>query len=214
MEKVRKFDGIWNAERVLRNILCYANEKGFISYEDNKQDIRRQRFYAAFRAYGKIEEYMIEKDYLFGNSRVIDPFLWLSKTRSEKKMEELRRLLKDNLSYRTFKMKVDSPDFLERNYEIVCIFQTFLNYRMELLKLERIWSGVLECNMPIGIAINATTFLYRNHIIPACKIIDRILVLLMGDDFDKTFTEEELFQYGYPDVTDEELYQMESEIEW
>ena len=213
MEKVRKFDGIWNAERVLDNILCYANEKGFISYEDNKQDIRRQRFYAAFRAYGKIEEYMIE-DSLFGNSQVIDPFLWLSKTRSEKKMEELRRLLKDNLSYRTIKMKVDSPDFLERNYEIVCIFQTFLNYRMELLKLERIWSGVLECNMPIGIAINATTFLYRNHITPACKIIDRILVLLMGDDFDKTFTEEELFQYGYPDVTDEELYQMESEIEW
>lgn len=213
MEKVRKFDGIWNAERILRNILCYANEKGFISYEDNKQDIRRQRFYAAFRAYGKIEESMIE-DSLFGNSRVIDPFLWLSKTRSEKKMEELRRLLKDNLSYRTIKMKVDSPDFLEGNYEIVCIFQTFLNYRMELLKLERIWSGVLECNMPIGIAINATTFLYRNHITPACKIIDRILVLLMGDDFDKTFTEEELFQYGYPDVTDEELYQMESEIEW
>ena len=213
MKKVRKFDGIWNAERILRNILCYANEKGFISYEDNKQDIRRQRFYAAFRAYGKIEESMIE-DSLFGNSRVIDPFLWLSKTRSEKKMEELRRLLKDNLSYRTIKMKVDSPDFLEGNYEIVCIFQTFLNYRMELLKLERIWSGVLECNMPIGIAINATTFLYRNHITPACKIIDRILVLLMGDDFDKTFTEEELFQYGYPDVTDEELYQMESEIEW
>ena len=213
MEKVRKFDGIWNAERILRNILCYANEKGFISYEDNKQDIRRQRFYAAFRAYGKIEESMIE-DSLFGNSRVIDPFLWLTKTRSEKKMEELRRLLKDNLSYRTIKMKVDSPDFLEGNYEIVCIFQTFLNYRMELLKLERIWSGVLECNMPIGIAINATTFLYRNHITPACKIIDRILVLLMGDDFDKTFTEEELFQYGYPDVTDEELYQIESEIEW
>ena len=142
MEKVRKFDGIWNAERILRNILCYANEKGFISYEDNKQDIRRQRFYAAFRAYGKIEESMIE-DSLFGNSRVIDPFLWLSKTRSKKKMEELRRLLKDNLSYRTVKMKVDSPDFLEGNYEIVCIFQTFLNYRMELLKLERIWSGVL-----------------------------------------------------------------------
>ena len=213
MKKVRKFDGIWNAERILRNILCYANEKGFISYEDNKQDIRRQRFYAAFRAYGKIEESMIE-DSLFGNSWVIDPFLWLSKTRSEKKMEELRRLLKDNLSYRTIKMKVDSPDFLERNYEIVCIFQTFLNYRMELLKLERIWSGVLECNMPIGIAINATTFLYRNHITPACKIIDRILILLMGDDFDKTFTEEELFQYGYPDVTDEELYQIESEIEW
>lgn len=56
MEKERKFDGIWNAERVLCNVLCYANDRGFIIYEDSKQDIRRQRFYAAFRAYGKIEE--------------------------------------------------------------------------------------------------------------------------------------------------------------
>ena len=35
-----------------------------------------------------------------------------------------------------------------------------------------------------------------------------MLLLLMGDDFDKTFTEEELFEYGYPDVTDKELYEM------
>ena len=217
MEKERKFDGIWNAERILCNVLNYADERGFISYEGSKQEspicIRRQRFYAAFSAYGKIDEYMID-DSLFGNSWVIDPRLWLSKTRSEEKMEELRKLLKDNSSYRAIKMKVDAPDFFEREHDIIWLFQTFLKYRMELLKLERIWSGVLECNMPIGIAINATEFLYYNHITPVCKIIDRILVLLMGDDFDKTFTEEELFQYGYPDVTDEELYQMESEIEW
>ena len=56
MEKERKFDGIWNAERVLCNVLYYANDRGFISYEDSKQDIRRQKFYAAFRAYGRIEE--------------------------------------------------------------------------------------------------------------------------------------------------------------
>jgi len=35
MEKVRKFDGIWNAERILRNILCYANEKGFIEHRSD-----------------------------------------------------------------------------------------------------------------------------------------------------------------------------------
>ena len=213
MKMERKFDGIWNAERILCNVLYYANEKGFICNEDSKQDFRRQRFYAAFRAYGKIPEYLFENS-LFGNLWAIDPCLWLSKTRSEEKMEELRKLLKDNLSFKGIKMKVDEPAFLEKDYEIVCIFRTFLKYRQELQKLEEIWSGVLECNMPIGVAINSTTFLYHNHIIPVCKIIDRILVLLMGDDFDKTFTEEELFQYGYPDVTDEELYQMESEVRW
>ena len=32
-----------------------------------------------------------------------------------------------------------------------------------------------------------------------------MLVLLMDDDFDRSFTEEELLPFGYPDVTDEEL---------
>ena len=41
-----------------------------------------------------------------------------------------------------------------------------------------------------------------------CNIIDRMLVLLMGDDFGKSFSEEELLPFGYPDVTDEELEDM------
>jgi hypothetical protein len=38
--------------------------------------------------------------------------------------------------------------------------------------------------------------------------MDRMLVLLMGDDYDKSFTEMELLSFGYPDVTDEELEDM------
>ena len=30
----------------------------------------------------------------------------------------------------------------------------------------------------------------------------------MGDDYDNTFTEEELLPFGYPDVTDYELQEM------
>ena len=35
-----------------------------------------------------------------------------------------------------------------------------------------------------------------------------MLVLLMGDDYGKSFSEEELLPFGYPDVTDEELENM------
>ena len=35
-----------------------------------------------------------------------------------------------------------------------------------------------------------------------------VLVLLMGDDYDKSFTEAGLLSYGYPDVTDRELEDM------
>ena len=38
-----------------------------------------------------------------------------------------------------------------------------------------------------------------------------MLILLMSDDNDKTFTEKELFAFGYPDVTDKELYDLELE---
>ena len=71
----------------------------------------------------------------------------------------------------------------------------------------------MECSRSMGVVIEATNSLYDKHIAPACVVIDRMRILLMGDDYDKSFTEKELFQYGYPDVTDEELYQMEIEEE-
>ena len=62
--------------------------------------------------------------------------------------------------------------------------------------------------------IETTDYLFQKNIRPACDVIDRMLILLMGDDFDKTFTEKELLSYGYPDVTDDELYQMSLKEEW
>ena len=58
----------------------------------------------------------------------------------------------------------------------------------------------------------ATDNLYRNNIRAVSNVIDKMLVLLIGDDYDITFTEKELFQFGYPDVTDDELYEME--LDW
>ena len=56
--------------------------------------------------------------------------------------------------------------------------------------------------------IETTDYLFQKNIRPACDVIDRMFILLMGDDFDKTFTEKELLSYGYPDVTDDELENM------
>lgn len=58
------------------------------------------------------------------------------------------------------------------------------------------------------LAYEVTTNLNRTQIKAVIDVIDRMLVLLMGDDYDKSFTEEELLSFGYPDVTDYELYDM------
>jgi hypothetical protein len=215
--KERNFDGIWNAERVLSGCLWYSDMKGNLSYskvsENSPYGIRKKRFYAALRAYGKIEI----DDSLFSEDgfRIGDlTYGLLSKTRSQEKIDELRELLKQNLRHDFFKRDVDAPDFLNNNHDLLYTYKSLFEYRKELLSLDMKWSGVLECCKSRGMIIQATTFMFQKQIRPVCNTIDRMLILLLGDDFDKTFTEEELFQYDYPDVTDEELYQMELKEEW
>ena len=217
MKKERKFDGVWDTRRVLYNILFYADEEGRLKYvagdAESTDGIKRQRFYAALNAYGKIEKDSLldcEIGPRIGDYRGV----WISKKRSQEKMEELCELLKQNMRHDFLLRGVDASNFLKEEYHLLSFFRKLFKYRRELYALDMIWSGVLECSRSIGMVIETTDFLFHKHIRPACDVIDRMLILLMGDDFDKTFTEEELIPFGYPDVTDEELYQMSLKEEW
>lgn len=215
--KERIFDGVWDAKRVLAGCLWYSDEEGNIPYfevgEESPNEIRRKRFYAALSAYGKIEKEFL-MDYDMGNRIGDMTYGLLSKTRSQEKIDELRELLKQNLRYEFFKRFVEVPDFLDNENDLFYIYKSLFRYRKELLSLGMKWYCVLECCKSMGMIIEVTTTLFQKQIRPVCDVIDRMLILLLGDDYDRTFTEEELFQYGYPDVTDEELYQMELKEEW
>ena len=216
-KKEHKLDGVWDARRVLYNVLFYADEEGYIKYvagdAESTDGIERQRFLAALKAYGKIGI-----DVLCGceiGPRIGDQCgVWISKTRSKEKMKELFELLRQNMYHDFIMLGYDASNFLKEEHDRLSFFRKLFKYRKELYALDMIWSGVLECSRPMGMVIESTDFLYRKHIRPACDVIDRMLILLMGDDFDKTFTEEELIPFGYPDVTDDELYQMSLKEEW
>ena len=66
MARERKFDGVWNAERVLSNYLKFANEDGFLidmnSYEESPYKINQRRFLAAMKAYGREEKAFYHPD--------------------------------------------------------------------------------------------------------------------------------------------------------
>lgn len=217
MGKGRILHGVWDARRVLNNVLSYADEEGYIKYvagdAESTYGIKQQRFNAALKAYGKIE-----KDDWLGcetGLRIGDKWgVWISKTHSQEKMNALYELLKQNMHHDFIMRGFDAFNFLKEEHDRLSFFRELFKYRKELYSLDMIWSGVLECSRPIGMVIETTKYLFHKNITPACKVIDRMLILLMGDDFDKTFTEEELIPFGYPDVTDEELYQMSLEEEW
>ena len=195
----RKLNGIWNAARVLHELLCFTDDRGRIRdmnlSDDSPYGIKVRRFASAMKAYGK------EECLYLGNEHLV------SDACSEEKMEELCLLLKQNL-HDKYSTDFATPDFLKGVRERRDLFKTLFQYRKSLDKVENTWSGVMECSHIVAISIKATDNLYQTHIKAVSDILDRMLVLLMGDDYDKSFTEAELLPYGYPDVTDRELEDM------
>ena len=92
------------------------------------------------------------------------------------------------------------------------LFSFLFRYRFAIYKFATHWDGVLETDIAGGIAIDITRKLYDEKIESVNETLDKLLLHLLGDDFDKTFTEKELLEdYDYPNVTDEELHEMDLE---
>ena len=196
----RKLNGIWNVERILKEYLSLADNSGHIRNidlsDDSPRGIKVRKFVAAMKAYGKDINNYNEFEDIVSNSC------------SPEKIEEFRRLLKENLDDDFQKERVDNPRFIRGNWDIPDLFEALFEYRKRLYAVENAWSGYLECPMSVAMVAKVTNSLYQKHIKAVSDIIDRMLVLLMGDDYDKSFTEAELLPFGYPDVTDRELEDM------
>ena len=196
----RKLNGIWNVERVLKEYLSLADMSGYIRdldiSDDSPRGIKVRKFVAAMKAYGKDIKYYNGFEGIVSNSC------------SPEKMDEFRRLLKENLDDDFQKDRVDNSKFIRGNWDIPDLFEALFEYRKRLYAVEHAWSGYLECTMAVAMVAKATNSLYQKHINAVSDVINRMLVLLMGDDYDKSFTEAELLPYGYPDVTDRELEDM------
>ena len=191
MTTERKLNGIWNAERILKEYLSLTDKRGcirdFALSDDSPHGIEVRRFVAAMKAYGKDINEFIEYEGIVSSSC------------SPEKMDEFRQLLKENLDDDHLKERIDGSRFIRGNRDIHHLFMALF---------EHAWSGLLECPMSVVMVVKTTNSLYQKYIKGVCDVIDRMLILLMGDDYDKAFTEKELLPFGYPDVTDDELQEM------
>ena len=216
MAKERKFEGVWDAKRILYNYISYSDKDGCLpvieTLEDSSYKIRLQRFYAALDAYGKSSECFYKRGRLWRFNPNKSRYL-LGETRSKEKMIEFCELLKKYLKHdweHVYLEHIDNPTFLDDIGDIA--FVKLIEYRKKLYAIENVWSGMMECSRSVGTIYEVTRNLIHEHISPLCQIIDRMIILLMGDDYDKSFTERELFAFGYPDVTDDELFQMDLDL--
>lgn len=197
MEGKGKLNGVWDANRILQEYLRFSDIRGRIKKIDLSDNspygIKLRRFAAAMKAYGRDMEELIELEDM------------ISMSCSSEKLDQFRKLLKQLLDNKYLKDQVDDAKFIRYDSDIYSLFGALLKYRKSLYEVETVWSGLIECSFSVSMICQATKGLYAKHIKVVSDIIDQMLILLMGDDFDRSFTEEDLLQYGYPDVTDEEL---------
>ena len=151
----------------------------------------------------------------FKGSKVIDdwgyiPFETLiPEDYSEMEILELTSLIVDCLP--KYETRIEIAFNQDREYTSrMQLFSLLFRYRLAIYKLATHWNGVLETDIAGGIAIDITRKLYNEKIESINDTLDKLLLLLLGDDFNKTFTEKELLEnYDYPNVTDEELHEMD-----
>ena len=200
MSEKRQLNGVWDASRVLQEYLHFADKSGRIKKIDMADDspygIKLRRFATAMKAYGRDVKNFNEFEGI------------ISKSCSPDKLDEFRQLLKPLLENDYHKKLINDTRFIRESRDIYHLFMALFKYRKSLFEVENVWSGLMECPMSVSMVYYATKDLYTKHIKEISDTIDRMLVLLMGDDFNRSFTEEELLPFGYPDITDEELENM------
>lgn len=89
------------------------------------------------------------------------------------------------------------------------LFHSLLQYRLKCRGVINHWQGCIEgilCVMLVRISKNIISTNFENNV----KQLDKLLILMMGDGYDKSFSERELItNFNYPAITDSELWELE-----
>ena len=135
----------------------------------------------------------------------------ISEDYPETKIAELTSLIVDFLPRYSERIKnTFSQD--EEATNRMQLFYFLFRYRLETYILSTHWDGVSETDIVGAIAIDMTRKLYNEKIESMNETLDKLLLSLLDDKFNKTFIERELLEdYDYPNVTDRELHEMELE---
>lgn len=121
-------------------------------------------------------------------------------------MEACRQTMCDDRQFAAFSSRAD----LRRHRSIV--LDLLLSVRTRAHGLLSTFSGVLEAPPAGCLAIKAAEEAYFPPLERANAVVDRLIALLLGECFNKSFTEDELIDhYGYPTTTDAELYEWEAD---
>ena len=88
------------------------------------------------------------------------------------------------------------------------MLNNFIDFRIASEELLKHFGGVLEACQGGYLSIYAVQGLYFPNLVDSNSKVDDMIVILLGDKFKQSFSEEKLkADYGYPKETDDELFE-------
>ena len=207
----------WNAKELINSVCqfmaLFGNEYQldreasiFSTKEENEERpmkrILRKRIDAVMSAYNRVP---LEYSSIPSSELV-------SKCCPEDNIKQIHRLLSDTLlpnDIGNMNIELILKDYIYRCH----IFERILEYKSAIIRQSQYWSNIYECSCDNFIAIKFTERLFNEKLEELNKRLDVILLLLLGEGYDKEFTEMELIEkYDYPSITDTELKELD--LEW
>lgn len=218
------FSGEWNVERLYKSLLeIITDTDGYgpiiikAPIDDVSFRVKAQRVAAVFSAFGKEVKMKI-----LGKFISYEIYNIVNDVCSEDKVKEMCNIIgykyvKSEEEYlESFKYKVPA-DYVKYHMETLghlrksreSLFHSLLQYRLKCRGVINHWQGCIEgilCVMLVRISKNIISTNFEKDV----KQLDRLLILMMGDGYDKSFSERELItNFNYPAITDSELLELE-----
>lgn len=190
------FQGVWDATRIIDSICELANiDNGYVQLcnaSEGSVKIKLQRLKSALKAYNR--------NLVFDHFRQLMGDSWSQEKKKE--MKEILYKLSSKSRVDAFFEVVDKKDEFLYYY----LFETTLKSYLVVNKIANPYRGVIECSLDYNLMLSMVQDFNKRNIL----LMRRLLVLLLGDNYDVPVTEVHLLEeYNYPAVTDSDLYQIE-----
>ena len=202
----------WDAKRFVKEYVKMAN---FITYYEGKpfddiawsKQILIKRMASVLRAFlgmkGVAEKPLELITSVFGGRRY-DRLFGLSPLQEKDKdvlYAMVKQAMNDDEEFE-YLIKTFDANFRDRAQ----MLHFFLEFRVEAEKLLSYFESAMEARLGGILAYHAIRGMYFPSLQSNNDKVDEMIVVLLGDNFKRTFSEDELKAgYGYPKETDEEL---------
>ena len=182
-------DRMLGKEDILETYLLYMKQHG------NSRSVLRGRLEALLQAYNPQYGKNLAGNFPLG--------IYIDENCSDEKLQQIQEITGFDLG--------ETPhDPLAGVYrQRRDMFHALLMYRVKIEEIHNAYEGILECSWGFMNGVMHVNNLNKEIMAMVTDKVDRVLLLLLGDKYDKKVSLADLTKkYGYPSVSDEELRDM------